>query len=277
MIEDIFSIIAESAPLIRNELHTRRDSSTTQNPTGDAQLAADIWADNLFEKKILELDGVGSYASEEREDVLISGEGLSVAIDPLDGSSNLLSNNMIGTIVGVYDSPLPTSGTNLIAAAYVLYGPITTMVTAHSGSVNEYAIDQGQLQPLRENITLPETPQLYGFGGIEKEWKPHFKKYADSIRNTLKLRYGGSLISDINQILTYGGVFAYPDLLSSPNGKLRILFEAHPVSYIIESAGGLSSNGDVSILDLSPTALHDRTPLYVGNKNLIEELSTFYQ
>ena len=187
--------------------------------------------------------------------------------------TNLLSNNMIGTIVGVYDSPLPTSGKNMIAAAYVLYGPITTMVIAHSGSVNEFIVDQGKLQPLRENIILPKTPQLYGFGGLEKEWKPSFKKYADSIRTKLKLRYGGSLISDINQILTYGGIFAYPDLTSSPNGKLRVLFEAHPVAYIIESADGLSSNGNVSILDISPDTLHARTPLYDGNKNLIEEFS----
>ena len=273
MIEDIFNTIAESAPSIRKELSIRRESSTTQNPTGDSQFAADIWADNLFANKLLELDSVGSYASEEREEILISGDGFSVAIDPLDGSSNLLSNNMIGTIVGVYDSPLPTSGKNMIAAAYVLYGPITTMVTAHSGSVNEFIVDQGKLQLLRENIILPETPQLYGFGGLEKEWKPSFKKYADGIRTKLKLRYGGSLISDVNQILTYGGIFAYPDLISSPNGKLRVLFEAHPVAYIIESAGGLSSNGDVSILDLSPDTLHARTPLYVGNKDLIEELS----
>jgi fructose-1,6-bisphosphatase I len=273
MIEDIFNTLAESAPSIRKELSIRRESSTTQNPTGDSQFAADIWADNLFANKLLELDSVGSYASEEREEILISGDGFSVAIDPLDGSSNLLSNNMIGTIVGVYDSPLPTSGKNMIAAAYVLYGPITTMVTAHSGSVNEFIVDQGKLQLLRENIILPETPQLYGFGGLEKEWKPSFKKYADGIRTKLKLRYGGSLISDVNQILTYGGIFAYPDLISSPNGKLRVLFEAHPVAYIIESAGGLSSNGDVSILDLSPDTLHARTPLYVGNKDLIEELS----
>jgi fructose-1,6-bisphosphatase I len=273
MIEDIFNTLAESAPSIRKELSIRRESSTTQNPTGDSQLAADIWADNLFANKLLELDSVGSYASEEREEILISGDGFSVAIDPLDGSSNLLSNNMIGTIVGVYDSPLPTSGKNMIAAAYVLYGPITTMVTAHSGSVNEFIVDQGKLQLLRENIILPETPQLYGFGGLEKEWKPSFKKYADGIRTKLKLRYGGSLISDVNQILTYGGIFAYPDLISSPNGKLRVLFEAHPVAYIIESAGGLSSNGDVSILDLSPDTLHARTPLYVGNKDLIEEFS----
>ena len=273
MIEDIFNTIAESAPSIRKELSIRRESSTTQNPTGDSQFAADIWADNLFANKLLELDSVGSYASEEREEILISGDGFSVAIDPLDGSSNLLSNNMIGTIVGVYDSLLPTSGKNMIAAAYVLYGPITTMVIARSGSVNEFIVDQGKLQLLRENITLPETPQLYGFGGLEKEWKPSFKKYADGIRTKLKLRYGGSLISDVNQILTYGGIFAYPDLISSPNGKLRVLFEAHPVAYIIESAGGLSSNGDVSILDLSPDTLHARTPLYVGNKDLIEELS----
>ena len=273
MIEDIFNTIAESAPFIRKELSIRRESSTTQNPTGDSQLAADIWADNFFADKLMELDSVGSYASEEREEILTSGDGFSVAIDPLDGSSNLLSNNMIGTIVGVYDSQLPTSGKNMIAAAYVLYGPITTMVIAHSGSVNEFIVDQGKLQPLRENIVLPETPQLYGFGGLEKEWKPSFKKYADRIRTKLKLRYGGSLISDVNQILTYGGIFAYPDLISSPNGKLRVLFEAHPVAYIIESAGGLSSNGDISLLDLSPDTLHARTPLYVGNKNLIEELS----
>jgi fructose-1,6-bisphosphatase I len=272
MIDEILNIIAEAAPEIRLELSTRRDHSATINPTGDSQLAVDIWVDNLLSNRILALDSVGSYASEERSELSISGEGFSVALDPLDGSSNLLSNNMMGTIIGIYDSQLPTSGRDLISAAYVLYGPITTMVVADSTSVTEYVLDQGKPIPLRENITLPKDPKIYGFGGRESEWSPKFNKYAETIKETLKLRYGGALISDINQILTYGGIFAYPGTSSSPQGKIRTLFEAHPVAYIIESAGGKSTNGEMSILDIEPDNLHSRTPFYAGNASFIESI-----
>ncbi|WP_251343432.1 class 1 fructose-bisphosphatase [Haloplanus halophilus] len=266
--------VAAAAPEIRAGLPGRREKSDAENPTGDRRLAADEYADELLEERLGGLDGVGEYASEEREAVIDTGSGLSVAVDPLDGSSNLKPNNVMGTIVGVYDAPLPARGRDLVAAGYVLYGPITTMAFAHEGSTTEYLIEDGEATALREDVTLPDDPTVYGFGGRVPDWPDDFAAYVEGIESELKLRYGGAMIGDVNQVLTYGGVFAYPALESAPAGKLRLQFEGNPVGYVIESAGGRSSDGERSLLDVAPDGLHDRTPVHLGNAPLIDRLES---
>ncbi|MFB6102663.1 MAG: class 1 fructose-bisphosphatase [Haloplanus sp.] len=264
--------LAAAAPAIRDGLPGRREKSDVENPSGDRRLAADEYADALLEERFGDIDGVGAYASEEREGVVDRGDGLSVAVDPLDGSSNLKPNNVMGTIVGVYDAPLPATGRDLVAAGYVLYGPITTMAFAHDGSVTEYLIEDGEATAIREDVTLPDDPTVYGFGGRVPDWPDDFAAYAEAIESELKLRYGGAMIGDVNQVLTYGGVFAYPALQSAPSGKLRLQFEANPVGYVVEAAGGRSSDGTGSILDIDPDELHGRTPVHLGNAPLIDRL-----
>jgi fructose-1,6-bisphosphatase I len=129
-VETVFDVLAETAPEIRAGLPGRRTRKEGENVTGDRQLEADVWADQLLADRLTAIDGIGAYASEEREAIQEAGDGYSVAVDPLDGSSNLKSNNPMGTIVGIYDDDLPASGRSLIAAGFVLYGPITTMVLA---------------------------------------------------------------------------------------------------------------------------------------------------
>ncbi|WP_299333334.1 class 1 fructose-bisphosphatase [Haloplanus sp.] len=266
--------LAAAAPGVRAGLPGRREKGEEKNPSGDRRLAADEYADDLLEERLGGIDGVGEYASEEQRGVVDVGEGLSVAVDPLDGSSNLKPNNVMGTIVGVYDAPLPARGRDLIAAGYVLYGPITTMAFAHAGSVTEYLIENGSATPLREAVTLPDDPTVYGFGGRVPDWPRKFAAYAEEIESELKLRYGGAMIGDVNQVLTYGGVFAYPTLESAPSGKLRLQFEGNPVGYVIESAGGRASDGTGSVLDVDPDGLHDRTPVYMGNASLVDRLES---
>jgi fructose-1,6-bisphosphatase I len=266
--------LAAAAPGVRAGLPGRREKGEKRNPSGDRRLAADEYADDLLEERLGGIDGVGEYASEEQRGVVDVGEGLSVAVDPLDGSSNLRPNNVMGTIVGVYDAPLPARGRDLIAAGYVLYGPITTMAFAHAGSVTEYLIENGSATPLREPVTLPDDPTVYGFGGRVPDWPTKFAAYAEEIESELKLRYGGAMIGDVNQVLTYGGVFAYPALESAPSGKLRLQFEGNPVGYVIESAGGRASDGTGSVLDVDPDGLHDRTPVYMGNVSLVDRLES---
>ncbi|GAB6860194.1 class 1 fructose-bisphosphatase [Haloplanus litoreus] len=266
--------VAAAAPEIRAGLPGRREKSDDENPTGDRRLAADEYADELLEDRLGGLDGVGEYASEERAAVIDTGSGLSVAVDPLDGSSNLKPNNVMGTIVGVYDATLPAKGRTLVAAGYVLYGPITTMAFAHEGTTTEYLIENGEATTLREEVTLPDDPTVYGFGGRVPDWPDDFAAYVEAIESELKLRYGGAMIGDVNQVLTYGGVFAYPALESAPAGKLRLQFEGNPVGYVIESAGGRSSDGNGSILDVEPEELHDRTPVHLGNASLIDRLES---
>lgn len=283
-LDAVFDAVAATAPEIRAALPGRRVESGTENESGESVLAGDLYADELLGDAITAVDGVGSFVSEEREAAVDAGgavgsggdEALAVAIDPLDGSSNLRSNNAMGTVVGVYDAPLPASGRDLVAAGYVLYGPITTMVVADEAGVREEVVtadgDGVDRSVVEADLTLPATPTVYGFGGRVPDWPADFRAYARAIEDDLKLRYGGAMVGDVNQVLTYGGVFAYPALRSAPEGKLRLQFEANPIAYIVERAGGASSDGSGSILDVEPEAVHQRTPVHVGNESLIERL-----
>jgi fructose-1,6-bisphosphatase I len=270
-IERIFETVADTAGDIRAALGERRSYADAENPSGEQQLAADVYADELLENRLLDLDAVGSYASEERDSVRVDSGAYHVACDPLDGSSNLKSNNGMGTIVGVYDAQLPAPGEALVAAGFVLYGPITTMVTA-TDSVREYLIENERTL-LDDDLTLPDNPVVYGFGGRAPDWPTAFSNYVESIENDrLKLRYGGAMVADVNQVLTYGGIFGYPMLDGTPEGKLRLQFEGHPMGYILETAGGRSSDGSRSLLEKAPNELHERSPVFVGSTALIDDL-----
>ncbi|WP_254537511.1 class 1 fructose-bisphosphatase [Halomarina litorea] len=272
-VDEIFETVARTAPEIRESLVGRRQYESEENPSGEQQLAADVYADELFEERLLAIDGVGSYASEEREDVIEGGEGeYHLALDPLDGSSNVKSNNAMGTIVGVFDEPLPAGGESLVAAGYVLYGPLTTMMVARDGQVEESVVDDGERHVGDSDLTLPDDPTVYGFGGRVPEWTDEFAGYVESVEQELKLRYGGAMIGDVNQVLTYGGIFGYPGLRDRPEGKLRLQFEGIPIAAIVEAAGGASSDGSGSLTEREPAELHERTPVFVGNAEYVERL-----
>lgn len=270
---EILETVAAAAPEIRAGLPGRRTTTESENVSGDEQLAADVWADDLLCERLTALDSVGAYASEERESLVGSGSGYHVAVDPLDGSSNLRSNNPMGTIVGVYDASLPAAGQELVAAAFVLFGPITTMVAAVDGEVTEYVLEDGERSAVGP-VEIPEDPTVYGFGGRVPDWTDAFKAHVREVETDLKLRYGGAMIADVSQVLTYGGIFGYPGLLSRPDGKLRLLFEGAPIGYIVESAGGASSDGEQSLLELEPSTLHERTPVFVGSQECIDRLES---
>ena len=276
-IEAVFDVVARTAADARNAFAQRRSYHDQENPSGDEQLAAELYADELLEERLLAVDGIASYASEEREDVATADAGAQpayhVTCDPLDGSSNLKSNNGMGAIVGIYDREIPAPGSSIVAAGYVLYGPITTMVTAADGTVSEYLIEDGTRDLLNGDIRLPDDPVVYGFGGRIPDWLPSFGEYVDGVEGErLKLRYGGAMVADVNQVLTYGGIFGYPMLADRPAGKLRLQFEGHPIAAIVSMAGGASSDGEQSLLDRTPSRLHERSPLFVGNESLIDDL-----
>jgi fructose-1,6-bisphosphatase I len=279
VVEAVVGVVVETAADIRSALAERRSYEAAENPTGDRQLAADVYADQLLEDRLLDVAGVAGYASEEREGVLTADsraggeEGVHVACDPLDGSSNLRSNNGMGTIVGVYDGPLPAGGDALIAAGYVLYGPITTMVWAQDGVVTEYLLEGRTREVLTEDVTLPDEPTVYGFGGRAPDWPADVAGFVEDVEaDRLKLRYGGAMVADVNQVLTYGGLFGYPMLSDNPDGKLRLQFEGHPMAAVLEAAGGASSDGTRSLLAKTPDELHERSPVFVGSDGLVERL-----
>ncbi len=248
VVENVVATIGRSATEIRQGLIGRRGTVDGENPSGETQAEADVWADELLGDRIAGIDGIGQYASEERATVVDCGDDPSstdayaVAVDPLDGSSNLKSNNTMGTIFGVYDAALPARGDTLVAAGFVLYGPITTMVIATDDIVTEYELSDGERTVVEHDLTIPAEPVVYGFGGRVPDWPADFREYAREIESELKLRYGGALIGDVNQVLSYGGTFGYPALESRP-----------------EASSGSSSRGTRSATSSSGPAVAPRT------------------
>jgi fructose-1,6-bisphosphatase I len=275
IIDEVVHEVAEAAPHISSGLKRRREYVGEENPSGERQLEADVWANELLQELITSIHGVGEFASEENDEIIDCGEGLSVTIDPLDGSSNIPTNNLVGTIVGVYDEELPCKGENLVAAFYIVYGPLTTLMLARDGKVNEYVIeevkgDQVELHLASEDIEMPEA-YVYGFGG-NKHWNEEFRKFEAEISKEYKLRYGGAFVGDINQTLHHGGLFGYPSRTDAPNGKYRLMFECNPVAFIVETAGGASTNAEKSILEVEASELHQRAPFFAGTEDIIRDV-----
>lgn len=275
VIDEVVDKVAEAAPHISSGLKKRREYVGEENPSGERQMEADVWANELLQQMITNIEGVGEFASEENDEIIDCGEGLSVTIDPLDGSSNIPTNNIIGTIVGIYDEELPCKGRNLVAAFYVVYGPLKTLMIARDEKVNEYIIEETpgdniELHLASEDIRIPEAT-VYGFGG-NKRWTENFRDFEAQISKNYKLRYGGAFVGDINQVIHNGGLFGYPHSADAPNGKLRLLFECNPVAYIVETAGGASTNTEKSILDIEALELHQRSPFFAGDKELVDRV-----
>ncbi len=275
VVEEVIDKVAEAAPHISSGMMHRREYVGEENPSDEEVMEADVWANEFLKEKITSIDGVGEFASEEEHEITDCGSGLSVAIDPLDGSSNIPTNNLVGTIVGIYSEELPCSGENLVSAFYVLYGPLTTFTVARGGEVNEYVLeeekgDEAGLHLASEDIEIQQK-KTYGFGG-NKGWFDHFREMEDEISRKYKLRYGGSLVGDFNQMLHHGGVFGYPAKEGYENGKYRILFEGNPMAYITETAGGEASTGEQRILDVEVDEIHQRVPFLVGHEELVYEV-----
>jgi len=274
-LDDVVRSVHEVAGAVRAGLAAHAGGGGGTNPSGEAQIAADVWADEQFFDALSALDGVGQYVSEERADAVDCGEGYAVAIDPLDGSSNLASNNPVGTIVGVYDAALPATGRDLVAATMVLYGPYTTSVVAREdeAAVEEYLVE-GDEAVSRGARSLPDDPTVVGIAGKRGERSAACDALVDELERELKLRYGGAMAADVRQVLEYGGLFGYPAVEGSPDGKLRVHFESAPLAYILESLGGGSTDGERSLLDVEPTGLHARTPTFLGNTALVERVES---
>jgi fructose-1,6-bisphosphatase I len=267
--------ISKMCEMIRRELPYRRGSTNMKNVYGEIQLVVDDWANDFIISELKKTGLVKGLASEEEADVVeVNEEGIfNITLDPLDGSSNIESNNLVGTIIGIYKRELPAPGKNLEAALYMLYGPVDTLVYATRKGVYEFMLTTEGFVLTDSDMKIPQKGKLYSVGGLRKDWLPEFEEFVQEVEKSgYKLRYGGSFVGDANQILHYGGIFAYPVLKGKPDGKLRIVSESNSISFIIEQAGGRSSNGEKSILEVEYKSLQQRTPTYVGSKNLIEKL-----
>jgi len=281
----LISLIADLSTLVRDTLPRELGFAGGTNPYGEKQLKIDVWSNDLFTKKLLRSGLVKRLASEEMQEVAEARAGeYSIVLDPLDGSSNLKSNNLLGTIVGVYrEKPLPAKGRDLQAAMYFMYGPYHQLVLGLQDGVHSFAALGKGSQGARfvsDGLVrqLPKPPTVYGIGGLREKWTPNVRVFVESLeKRKLSLRYGGSFVGDYNQVLTKGGFFAYPELTDAPEGKYRLQFESNPVGFITEKAGGRASTGTENILDVEPSSIVQRVPTYLGDQDLVREFESIYQ
>lgn len=261
-----------------------------ENIHGDEVKKLDVFADEVIYKAMDHGGHLCVMASEENEDVLhIPDEyptGKYVLLyDPLDGSSNIDANVNIGTIFSIYrrlshsgkgtmqDCLQP--GYKQIAAGYVVYGSSTMMVYTTGDGIHGFTLDPGIGEFLlsHENIRIPKRGKIYSVNeGNYRYWDDGMKKYVKYLQEEDKVtgrpysgRYIGSMVADIHRTLLYGGIFMYPGDTKHPDGKLRLMYEGNPMGFIVEQAGGKASNGKDRILDIVPTSLHQRIPLFVGS------------
>jgi fructose-1,6-bisphosphatase I len=198
-------------------------------------------------------------------------------MDPLDGSSIVETNNPLGSIFGFYRERLPASGRSLIGALYVTYGPMLTVTLSFGKGVHRFvAVRDGArfiFNLLGVKLRLPDKLEVYGIGGARKDWIVPVREFVDSLAERgMRIRYCGTFVGDYNQVISRGGIFAYPQLNARPRGKLRVLYETAPMAYINEQAGGYSTDGRRNILDIEPSSLTETSPAYLGNADLVREL-----
>jgi fructose-1,6-bisphosphatase I len=277
--QEIYNAIQTAAVKIDYAIkHEDKGYSENQNATGDTQLKLDIQCDKIVEEIFTPITRIKELASEEKEaphPLYEAGEYL-IAYDPLDGSSLADVNLSVGSIFGIYKGDY--SGQNLVASAYVVYGPRVEMVTADSDGVTMYRLEPDNTFAFVQEIRLNEKGKLNAPGGTQRYWPPHHKALIESFfEEGYRLRYSGGMVPDLHQILLKGGgIFSYPATTDVPKGKLRMTFEVFPFAFIYECAGGEATDGKGRILDLVPEHIHDTTPCFFGSKEEIKKVRSAY-
>eukprot|EP01023_Acetabularia_acetabulum_P064140 TRINITY_DN821_c0_g1_i2.p1 TRINITY_DN821_c0_g1~~TRINITY_DN821_c0_g1_i2.p1 ORF type:complete len:426 (+),score=84.76 TRINITY_DN821_c0_g1_i2:61-1278(+) len=280
-----------------------------QNVQGEDQKKLDVISNDIF-SNCLKSSGRTSVIASEEEDVPIAVEetysgDYVVVFDPLDGSSNIDAGISVGSIFGIYeplegcpvdlDSPEETMqncvlnvqqpGDGLKAAGYCLYSSATILVLTVGTGVYGFTLDNlaHEFVLSHRDIQIPEAGKIYSFNeGNSDLWDDSVQKYMTSLKNPAawggkpySARYIGSLVGDFHRTLLYGGIYGYPGDAANVNGKLRLLYECAPMSFLAEQAGGLGSTGQQRVLDIVPEKVHQRVPLFIGSKKEVEYLESF--
>ena len=253
-----------------------------KNIYGEDQLTLDRASDDILKSQLQFSGFVREYASEEQEEIIKIGSGKEkyiVTADPLDGSSLVDSNLAIGTIIGIHkESILDIGRRTMVAALYITYGPLITMIYSAGRGAHEFVLDrEGEYVLSQENIMLKEKGSIFSPGGLRRDWTPEHLKFIEQLeKDGYKLRYSGGFVPDINQILIKkGGIFTYPALKKSPQGKLRLLFELQPMAFIMEQAGGLATDGNQDILAIKVENVNQLSPVYIGSVTEVQMAKEF--
>jgi len=272
------------------------------NVQGEEQMKLDVYADEMLINVLRNSNDCAGIASEENDDFIAFDDEYSVnskyvvLFDPLDGSSNIDVNASIGTIFSIYRRVSPLGkpctredflqpGNKLMAAGYIIYGSSTMLVYATRLGVNGFTLEPsiGEFCLSHPNMVCPEKGKIYSLnqGNCHQYDKgmQDFLEYCTEVNKEegrpYSLRYIGSMVADLHRTLIKGGIFIYPGDKKNVNGKLRLMYECNPMSFIIEAAGGVSSDGRQRILDVQPLELHQRVPIFIGSKKLVHKALEF--
>ncbi len=268
------------------------------NVHGDHVKKLDIFANEQFIAALSVGGECCAMASEENEEIITIDNAVSkgakyvVALDPLDGSSNIDVNVSIGTIFSIFRRTSLSGpgtledflqpGTEQVAAGYVIYGSSTMLVYTTGKGVNGFTLDPsiGEFCLSHPNMKIPKQGKIYSINegnyvhfpeGVKKFIK-YCQEEDSATARPFASRYIGSAVADFHRNLILGGVFLYPTTSASPKGKLRLIYECNPLAFICEQAGGKASNGGKRILEIAPTALHQRSPLFIGSKDMVDKI-----
>jgi len=277
------------------------DAGTT-NVQGEEVKKLDIYANNQFVGVLKHGISCAGIASEELDDIVVFDDEVSnhskyiCMFDPLDGSGNIDVNVSIGTIFSIYRRVSPRGkpcthedflqpGNRQVAAGYVIYGSSTMFVYATKRGVNGFTLDPaiGEFSLSHPDLKCPPSGKIYSVNhGNFFQYTEGVKRYITACQKKDKSnggpytqRYIGSMVADVHRNLIKGGIFMYPNTLDKPKGKLRLLYECNPFAFIVEIAGGKATNGERPILDIQPTELHQRTALFIGSSDMMDECNTF--
>ncbi len=274
------------------------------NVQGEAVKKLDVFAQTVFVEFLKRGGRVAAIVSEEDEHIIhvpgseSRGHYL-VCIDPLDGSSNTDANIPVGTVFGIYrrlsgkrtkeENLFHHPGSEQVGAGYVIYGSSTILVYAtRLGGVHGFTLDPslGEFILSHPDIRIPERGRILSVNeGYRPWWGENTRRYIDYLKSEGEgrpylCRYVGSLVSDFHRDLLYGGLFLYPENGKNPDqphGKLRLLYEAAPLAFVVEGAGGRASTGDARILDIVPESIHQRVPLIIGSRLDVEDYEAYYR
>ncbi|MFN3817228.1 class 1 fructose-bisphosphatase [Brevundimonas sp.] len=297
-IRDLASACAEISALIRlGMLDGHRGLAGRVNVQDEAQQKLDVISDEVIAKALTSSPSVAGFASEEREAIQTTGRtgGVLVVFDPLDGSSNIDVNVSVGTIFSIMDAPVSEvpnlahflrSGRHQLAAGYAVYGPQTELVLTITDAVVAFTLDaHGVWIQTQSNILVPVETRDFAINmSNQRHWSMTTQEYIgeclmgrDGPRGKdFNMRWVGSMVADVHRILMRGGVFLYPWDRREPTrpGKLRLLYEGAPMALLIERAGGSSTTGDRSILDVEPSSLHERVAVVLGSADEVQRLTS---
>ncbi len=278
--QTIFDTIKKVAIKIDHAIKTEDlGYSDSENTSGEDQLKLDVKSDYIIEQAFKNISIVKALVSEEKEGVLeLHDNGkYTICYDPLDGSSLADVNLSVGSIFGIYEGELKAE--NLVASAYVVYGPRIELVTATKEVKPQHYRAQDGLFNFIDEIALDEKGKLNAPGGTQQNWCEYHKTFVDDLfAEGYRLRYSGGMVPDLHQILLKGGgIFSYPATSDKPYGKLRQLFEVIPFAFIYEQAGGQAINAKgMRLMELVPNHPHDTSPCFFGSNYEVNKLRDAY-